>query len=840
MNVEAVRILLIEQRENDRIAFEQALRESHLPILITALENAAAAFEILQTGESLFDLAVVSDGPDGHSGLAFCKKLRDQNIELPVIFMAGIENELVAIEALQCGVDDYLVKDASWFFFKRLPYVIERLFRGQREKQRRIKAEAALRKSEENLYKAQEIAHIGSWSWHILSNEHKLSIQACKLFGYEEKEISTSFEDFLAYVDPDDRDSVEKARQSAVHKSADDNKPYDIEYRIKRRDQVERIIHSKGKVLRDENGVALSMVGTIQDITEWKEAEEKLKLFSKVFENTIEGVMITDPNAIITSVNPAFTEITGFSTEEAIGKKPNILRSGKQNPDFYKKMWQMLLKTGRWRGEIWNRRKSGEIYPERLTIAAIKDDEGKTTQYASVFYDITAIKQTEMEIEYKAYHDALTGLPNRQLFFDRLNQTLKRAKRHRSIVALLYIDLDNFKTVNDVQGHDIGDLLLQEVSNRLLKCSRAEDTVSRLGGDEFTIILEKINNEQEAALIADRVVTQLSKPFKHLTNETIFPSVSVGIASYPRNGENVESLLKNADIAMYHSKDLGKNGYQFFTQSLNEHIQKRAALESAFKKALAQDDILPYFQPIISLEKQEIVGLEALARWTTHQEGPMVPASEFIPLAEEKGLVVEIDKRMVEKTCLFLKRLNKMSLKVPPHISVNISAVDFERFNICRYLRGMTEDFDIDPRHIGVEITESAIIKNMALVIRHLNRLRKCGFTVSIDDFGTGYSSLSYLANLPVDILKIDRSFVMDLPENTHSRAITKAIVLMAHEMGIKVTAEGVETEGQRQFLQEIGCDNVQGFLYSPAIPEKEIEALLINPAPLFTSKVSV
>ncbi len=445
------------------------------------------------------------------------------------------------------------------------------------------------------------------------------------------------------------------------------------------------------------------------------------------------------------------------------------------------------------------------------------------------------------EVENSAYKDPLTGLPNRQLFYDRLEQTIQHVKRNHTICALLYIDLDNFKTINDTRGHWVGDLYLQEIARRLKECARAGDTVSRLGGDEFALILETLTEEKEAAIVAERIVKLISIPFYHL-DESIYASVSIGISVCPRNGTSSESLLKNADVAMYHAKKTGKNRFHFFTKTLNEKIIKQAAIETALRKSMKRKELETYFQPIISLKDHQIISMEALIRWP-QADGTFIPPDEFIPLAEKRGLISDIDKFMIHKACGFVQEIisnTSNTLAQKTHVSVNLSSVDFERIDLCKHLLDVVQWFGLEPHHIGIEITETMLIKNMKLAIEHLSVLREQGFSVSIDDFGTGYSSLNYLAQLPIDILKMDGSFVLDLPDNRRNSAIAKAIVLMAHEMGIQVIAEGVETEAQLDFLRDIDCDQIQGHIFSPALPRNKMENLLTQAAPFIETGVAV
>lgn len=828
-NKRTIRILLVEDNKHDRISFERVFHKSHLSCEITVSKHAEDAIQILEDNPDAFDVMVTDHGLPGISGLRLCEELIDRKTPIPLVLLTGAGNEETAVKALKMGIDEYVIKDTSSHYSELLPYTLENVLKKHLEKQRRIHTEEALRNSEQSLAEAQEISGIGSWTWEILSGRHAWSAQTYKLLGFKPNEVSPSFEGMLAVIHEEHRDIFREANDDAVLTKTS----YDVELRMLVENQVKRIVRAQGKAYLDHSGDAYKISGTLQDITDRKRISETLTLSAKVIENIVEGVMITDCHAVIQSVNPAFSEITGYSTKEVVGKNPSMLRSGKHDKTFYETMWSVLLEKGRWEGEIWNRRKNGEIYPERLTITEIRDSSERVTQYAAVFYDITEIKQNEMKIEYKAYHDALTGLPNRQLFYDRLRQTIEHAKRAHTIFALLYIDLDDFKIINDSKGHSFGDLFLKELARRLQIGARSGDTVSRLGGDEFTIILDKLQEEEEAALVASRIVKSISKPFAH-RNEVIYASVSIGIALYPDNGNSTEVLLKNADIAMYHAKETGKNNFHFFTKSLNEKILKQVALEKALRKGMDNAVLETYYQPIVRLQDRHIAGMEALVRWP-QGNGHFISPAEFIPLAEEKGMIVEIDKLMIKNVCTFIQKMNTIATKNTQDIrvAINISAVDFEHLDLCEYLITLVGKYGLSPKNIGIEITESAIIRNIRATVRHLKKLRSHGFKISIDDFGTGYSSLNYLARLPIDILKIDGFFVKGLPGNKNNNAITKGIVYMAHEMGIEVIAEGVETEEQLDFLREIGCDFVQGYIFSRPLEATKIAALLIKGKPL-------
>lgn len=557
-------------------------------------------------------------------------------------------------------------------------------------------------------------------------------------------------------------------------------------------------------------------------------AIEMLEKGAMVFENTREGIIITDAEGTIETVNPAFTTITGYKPEEAIGSKPNLLRSDRHDKDFFVRMWDALIEKGDWEGEIWNRRKNGEVYPERLVITSIKDNNGQPKNYVGVFSDMSETKSNEEEIMRQAYYDSLTGLANRSLFMDRLREAVIRAGREKKGLAVFFLDLDNFKNVNDTLGHDVGDELLIESARRLTECLREVDTVSRLGGDEFTVLLEALAKDDDVTIVARKVIKALSLPYT-LKNEEVFITVSLGITWFPSDGDSAESLVKNADLAMYHAKQLGKNNYQIFNKAMNERAMRRLKLERGLRKAITNQELVAYYQPKVNLKTRRIVGTEALVRWK-NKDGSLISPNEFIPLAEETGLIIGIDEWMLHEACAFIKEIHHedhRDLPVSVNVSVNLSAVVLERKDLVEIVASTIEGVGLKPEHLELEVTESSIIRNLDLAITTIQRLRDRGFNVSMDDFGTGYSSLSYLVKLPINILKIDRAFVTDLPTSANSRSVARAIVSMAHDMGMKVIAEGVETKEQLSFLDEIGCDEVQGYYFSPPVPKETFLNLL-------------
>lgn len=573
----------------------------------------------------------------------------------------------------------------------------------------------------------------------------------------------------------------------------------------------------------DSNGAVTSICAQSSDITQSHAAEEQRRLAATVFESAGEGILVTDSNAKILTVNRAFQEITGYHLQDVVGKNPSMLRSSKHSDEFFDVMWQSLLTKGAWQGEIFNQRKSGEVYPEWLTISAVKDESGATMSYVSIFSDITVIKSSQQRIEYLATHDELTGIPNRSLLMDRLSHHIAQGRRQKSKLAVLFIDLDNFKSINDNLGHDVGDLLLKEATERLQKCLRESDTLARLGGDEFVVVLYDIELAV-VNMIASRIVDFLAASF-NIESHTMFVSASVGISVFPENGDDSVTLLKDADTAMYRAKDRGRNQFQFFTDEMKVIALQRMALESGIRVALDSGYLHMVYQPQVSLENGAIVGAEALVRWSDPHMGE-VPPSKFIPIAEDCGLIGKVGEAVFKMVLRDIANWKALRL-TPPPIAINMSAHQLRDQSIVEKISQWLLDSGVAPKEICLEITESALMDQLEVVSGILRQFEVMGFTISLDDFGTGYSSLSYLRKLPIHELKVDRSFVDGIGTSGDDRSITQAVVNMAHALGQKVVAEGVETKEQLDILKSLKCEIAQGYLFYKPMPATSFKEIL-------------
>lgn len=556
---------------------------------------------------------------------------------------------------------------------------------------------------------------------------------------------------------------------------------------------------------------------------------EQLQLAASVYQSSSEAMVVSDENNIILSVNPAFTAITGYSADEAIGSTPKLLNSGRHDKTFYMEMWRSLETTGHWAGEIWNRKKSGEIYTEWLNINVIQDNTGSSYRYVALFSEITDKKRSEELIWWHANFDTLTQLPNRRLFTDRLQQGVKQASRANVAMALLLIDLDGFKEVNDTLGHLVGDELLIEAAKRIQASVRATDTVARLGGDEFTVILTEIADVNHIERVAQSLIDVLSQPFQ-LENERVNISASIGISICPSDTCDSMSLLKNADQAMYKSKEDGKNCFSFFSKEIEEISVKRAHLVRDLHESLPRSEFEVYFQPIVHLKTGRLYKAEALLRWH-HPERGMVNPMEFIPVAEETGLIIEIGNWVFNEALKYCRRWSELT-DYPFKISVNVSPVQMMSKEWNDQWGARLQKAGVSGEAIIIEITEGVMLKDKSAVSKLLLDYRDAGIEVAIDDFGTGYSSLAYLSQFDIDYLKIDQSFTRNLASGSNDLVLSKAIIAMAHELGMKVIAEGIETEAQRDLLIAAGCDYGQGYLFSKPVPADVFETLLLRSRP--------
>lgn len=680
-----------------------------------------------------------------------------------------------------------------------------------------LRTEDALRESEERYQTLTRILPVGVFRADAGGGCTYVNERWCEIAGLSPEEAMG--DGWQKALHSEDRQRVFAAWTEAVTKSAS----FLDEYRFRRGDDQETWVLGQAVAEKGADGTLAGFVGSITDITERKRAEEKLHLSARVFESSAEGITITDANQTIIAVNQAFTRLTGYSEEEATGQKPSLLSSGLHDAGFHRAMWRTIRQSGQWQGEIWGRRKDGELFATMATISKVTNERGEILNYIGIFNDITAAKESQKRMEYMASHDTLTGLPNRQLFHDRLAHAIERSERGTGKLAIMFLDLDNFKIVNDTLGHHHGDLLLKEVAARVKKLLRKKDTLARLGGDEFTIVIEDTWTIA-VDTTAQRVIEALSQPID-LAGREVFVSGSIGISVYPDDGKNISDLLKKADTAMYRAKEQGKNAYRFFEEKMNARAIERLTIETALRRALERNEFFLAYQPQVAIGLGEVTSVEALIRWRHPGLGLIYPA-RFIHIAEDTGLIEPIGEWVLETACRQIRQWEQAGL-FPPAVAVNLSPRQFRKGNIARNMERILARTNVSPVLVGAELTESALIEDPKQTIKTMSELKEMGIHLSLDDFGTGNSSLSQLRRLPLDELKIDKSFIDEVHHNPDDAAIVSAIVTLGHNLGMIVVAEGVETIEQLNSLHTRGCDVVQGYYYSkPLLPDEMADYL--------------
>ncbi|MBS3951616.1 MAG: EAL domain-containing protein [Methylomicrobium sp.] len=679
--------------------------------------------------------------------------------------------------------------------------------------------EMSLLENEKLLSESQRIARIGSWRIDLPAHNVTWSDETYRIFQTTQDSFEQNLDAFTQRIDPQERSIL----QSWLNDIVENKTVGTHQFKMLLPEGNERILEMYGELKCDANGIPIAINGTVQDITARLQAEQQLRLNAQVFDFSREGIIITDAQNKIVSVNPAYTEISGYSFEEALGKNPRLVSSGKQDKAFYKEMWRQILHQGHWQGEMINRRKNGKLYPQWLSISVIRDQSGRISHHIGIFNDLSEYKAAEERIQFLSNFDPLTHLPNRDLLRDRTQLALAAAQRANSSFALMYLDVDRFKIVNDSMGPSIGDQLLKELARRLIEHLHPDDTLCRQGGDEFIFLLPNTDAEG-AAHVAQKVLELIAQPFT-LEGQRMTLTASIGIAQYPQDGNELEQLAQSADAALFRAKQNGRNNFQFFTRQLHQQAHDMLQIENELRQALERNELILYYQPQIDAKTTKIIGVEALIRWQHPQKG-MVPPGRFIPIAEESGLIVDIGDWVLHTAIRQNVTWQSEGLDIVP-VAVNLSVAQFRQDRLYLLIAQSLREYKLDPALLELEMTEGIAMENSEQTISTLNQLHALGVKLAIDDFGTGYSSLSYLKRFQIDKLKIDQSFVRDLGRDTEDAAIVTAIIGMAKGLGFKTIAEGVETQDQLDFLREKQCDEIQGYFFSKPVPAEIFAEML-------------
>jgi diguanylate cyclase (GGDEF)-like protein/PAS domain S-box-containing protein len=795
---------------------------------IIVANNGPKALELVQgmTPPDLVLLDIVMPDMDGYE---VCRRIKATALgnRIPVIFVSIVDSTVDKVRGFSIGAADYITKPFDIYEVRARIQAHLELSRLQRFFEQLVEQRtAALEESREKYRILAEYSP--NWEYWLGENGDYLYVSpACAdISGYAPEDFMSNMDLMQDIIHADDLslwlDHREAVNCSTQHVAAP------LNFRIIDRNGEEHWIEHICKPVIDAQGRFLGSRGTHRDITDRKKAQQQLMLASTVFENASEGILITDAKNTILSINKAFVDLMGYSPEEVIGQTPNLFQSGRYGRRFYQEMWTAINSNGSWQGEIWSRGKDGTQHPCLLNISVVYGQSADITHHVAVYTDLSHIKNTEQQLDYLVHHDPLTALPNRVLFQQLMEHALQKAKRNHAQFALLSLDLDHFKTVNDSLGQALGDQLLIEATERLKGLLRGTDAVSRTSGDEFNVLLDQIDHPQSADLLAQRMIESLALPFV-LNGQNVYIGVSIGIAFYPLDGLDVVTLQRNADIALNQAKTQGRGKLCFFSPEMTVLAQQRLHLEAELRRAVAQDELVLYYQPQISLQTGRPDGMEALVRWQ-HPDRGMISPEEFIPMAEESGLIVLLGEWVLRKACRQISEWSKQGLRLPL-IAVNVSAVQLSRGDFFDTVQTILRETAVLPEFLELEITESSVMSDLTDAAKTLAKLQALGLRLSIDDFGTGYSSLSYLQELAVDKLKIDISFVRGMTSDEGKAAIVQAVIALGHGLGLEVIAEGVETQAQLEALRLLQCDMIQGYLVSkPLPPEQVVEFISSTP----------
>ena len=784
-------VLIVDDELSARLIMRTTLEESGFDVL-EADSVAAAREQFARQEPDLIILDVIL--PDGN-GIELCAELRQhpRGYNLPIAMATGLDDLLSIQQAYQSGATDFITKPISWGTLgHRVRYLLRAHHAISDLALSESKTRALLSSLPDLLFRVQADGLLldrqagtqaPDWgTWDLLPGNH-----------------------LLDQLPP----SLGAPLQEAIRQTLHQHQPGILELNLQQAWWETRLLP------RGQDEVLL----VVRDISLRKQMEGQLHLSAKVFESSNEAILISDGKNRIISVNHRFEQITGYRAAEVLGSEAAILGADSENPSFYRNLHAILLEQGSWQGEASDRRKGGEIYPVWLSISLVRDKRGNPEYHIASFSDITERKQQEAQIEHLAFHDLLTGLPNRRLLIDRIQVAIAQAARDANGLALLFVDLDRFKTINDSLGHQAGDQLLRLVGERLKSWVRSGDTVSRVGGDEFIVLCPNCDSPEDASSLGDKLLGAIAQPYQIDDTELVI-TASIGIALYPDNGADANSLIGNADVAMYLAKENDRNNYQFYSPELNARNLERLQMELRLRHALEEGEFLLYFQPQIDARDGKIVGAEALIRWLEPELG-LIPPGRFIPLAEETGQIQAIGEWVLQQSCRHLKKWQEMGLTNLP-IAINLSARQFKQSSFVDTIGQTMAEHELPAHLLELELTESMLMKDVPQTTAKLNQLKKMGFRISIDDFGTGFSSLNYLRHFPLDVLKIDQSFVRELFDEGAALAIIESIIALARSLGMRTVAEGVETAEQRAILESSGCDILQGYLISRPLPEAE------------------
>lgn len=837
-------ILLWRQRNtSQRIEFE-ALKNKDNQLILTLADNSTDVIYVkdldgrylLVNRETARVLAKPSEqilGQDDSAIFSAAEAAIVRTNDLRVI----AENKIITHEETVTTVDGERTYLATKGPMRDSDGLVTGIFGISRDITERKQAENTLRQSEERLQLVIRGSGDAPWDWNLESGELYYSPRWWAMLGYIANELPTGASLWEHIVHPDDQLRVNQTFDNVIKSSSE---TYDIEFRLQHKNGHYVPVFSRGFILRDATGKPVRVSGTNTDLTERKQAEEKLQLSASVFSHSREGIMITDANSLIIEVNEAFSRITGFSREEALGKNPRILNSGRQSSEFFELMWKELLEHGHWNGELWNRHKNGQIYAEILNISAVQDSQGITQQYVALFSDITSLKEHESQLKHIAHFDTLTGLPNRVLLADHLRQGMKQAQRREQKLAVVFLDLDAFKIINDTHGHAAGDHLLKTVANRMKMALRESDTLARIGGDEFVAVLLDLDNTDASEPMLSRLIEAAAQPV-HFDGLVLEVTASLGVTFYPQAEDvDADKLLRQSDQAMYLAKQEGGNCYKIFDAEQDRNVRGYNENLERIRQALNNSEFVLHYQPKVNMRNGIVIGVEALIRWQ-HPEKGLLPPLVFLPLIEDHLLAIEVGEWVIGTALTQIGLWQAAGLTIP--VSINLGALQLQQDNFVQRLSELIGAHpNVNAADLQLEILETSALQDVAKVSQIIKACQLQEIDFALDDFGTGYSSLTYLKQLPVTLLKIDQSFVRDMLDDPDDLAILEGLISLAAAFRREVIAEGVETIEHGTVLLQLGCELAQGYGIAPPMSAQDIPNWVATwkPAEVWIKQVTV
>ncbi len=828
--MENQKILIVDDRPENLTALTRVL--CSIGVELVSATSGQQALELTLDNE--FSMAILDAQMPGMDGfdLALLLRGQEETSHLPIIFLSAAYSDFSHVfKGYESGAVDYLVKPYDPDILCGKVKIFLELDRHRNRLTAMVKEKTEMLSEANKRLNCQKV---------FLENIIESLTFPLVVIDPIKHEVELSNSSARAYAENAGAEHGDKTCYSYLHRGADfctqgagcgfikvteTGAPYSTEFERLEKDGLIHYYEVKGFPIVDDSSNAMpKIIESVFDVTQRRMAEENQRVAAEVIDNVMEDIIVVNTLGIIEFANPAFLLTTGYTHDEVIGQHISFFRSDRHDDDFYLDVFKSLADAGQWKGELWSNRKSGAVYPQWVSATGVTDQSGTVTHYVAAGRDVTQVKAAEEEIRFRAYHDPLTGLPNRLLFKDRLQHAIARAERNNERIAVLFIDLDHFKNFNDSMGHSVGDELLKIVAAEFVGCVRAEDTVARIGGDEFTIIMENISSLDDVEHVAKKLISIFDLPI-NIAGDAAYLGASIGIAIYPDNGIDVEALTKLADTAMYCVKDEGRNGFRFITAAMERRIVDRMTMEMSMREGLERDEFKVHYQPIVDIQRGKIIGMEALLRWQKPDEGLML-AGSFVPLAESRGLIVPLGEWVLQQACRDLEYL-ELNSDEPLLLTINLSARQFREKHLVDSVNNVLLNTQIAPENLILEITETTIMENVESAVAIMNEIKRMGVKLAMDDFGTGYSSFNYLKSFPVDYLKLDHSFMEDICNGGDASKIAMAVISLAKELGLIVIAEGVEVKAQLDFLKSSGCDFVQGFYFSKSLAKDDFMALV-------------